>query len=71
MSCKCQRCGDKFRVDVVVRNDLWEKIKPPWKPNGGGLLCGRCIMDAVLKRYGRKYGALRIVAVVGLAGQPK
>lgn len=70
MSCKCQQCGARFRVDIIVRDDLWERIKPKGKARGSGLLCGRCIMDAVLNQFGSKYGAMRLVAVAGLKGTP-
>ena len=41
--CTCQFCGRKYRVDVLIPNDLWEKIKPVNKAVGAGLLCGKCI----------------------------
>ena len=47
MSCKCDRCERQYRVDLVVPDDIWEKIKPDWKPEGAGLLCGSCIMDKI------------------------
>lgn len=43
--CTCQSCGKTFRVDIIVPDYLWEKIKPEGKPKGGGLLCGSCIME--------------------------
>jgi len=45
--CKCQRCGEQYTVDLIVPNELWEKIKPRWQPEGAGLLCGSCIMTRV------------------------
>ena len=47
MSCKCQECGRQYKVDLLIPNDLWEKIKPAGKPEGAGLLCGSCIMDRI------------------------
>ena len=47
MSCKCQGCGKQYKVDIVVPDELWEKIKPKGKPEGGGMLCGSCIMDRI------------------------
>jgi len=47
MSCKCQNCEKHFKVDLLIPNKLWEKIKPVSKPCGGGLLCGKCIMDKI------------------------
>ena len=44
MSCKCQRCGSQYKVDLIVSDEIWERIKPEGKPIGGGLLCGQCIM---------------------------
>jgi len=42
--CKCQECGNKYKIDLNIPNELWEKIKPKNKPIGAGLLCGSCIM---------------------------
>ena len=47
MSCKCQSCGNQYKVDLIVPDDLWEKIKPKGKPVGAGLLCGPCIAGRV------------------------
>lgn len=44
MSCKCQGCGDRYKVDVIVPDELWEQIKPEGKPKGSGMLCGKCIL---------------------------
>jgi hypothetical protein len=49
MSCVCQECGCKFKVDLNVSDELWHKIKPKEKPEGGGLLCGACIMKKIEK----------------------
>jgi hypothetical protein len=43
MSCECQGCGYPYKVDIIVPDELWERIKPPNKALGGGLLCGKCI----------------------------
>lgn len=42
--CTCQSCGDKYKIDLIIPDDLWEKIQPKEKPKGAGLLCGSCIM---------------------------
>ena len=42
--CTCQECGTLFKVDLMLPNDLWERIKPEKAEPGGGLLCGVCIM---------------------------
>lgn len=47
MSCRCQGCGDKYSVDLIVPDELWEKIKLSSKPEGAGLLCGSCIMSRI------------------------
>jgi len=44
LSCICQQCGKNYRIDLILPDDIWEKIKPDNKPEGGGLLCGSCIM---------------------------
>lgn len=45
--CLCYGCDRRYRVDVMVPDDLWERIKPPLAARGGGLLCGRCIFDRI------------------------
>jgi hypothetical protein len=57
--CKCQGCGEIYKVDVVIPNDLWERIKPEGKPEGAGLLCGTCIFKAI-EEVG-EFGALHLV----------
>lgn len=47
MSCKCQECGKLFKVDLMVPDNIWEKIKPETKESGGGLLCASCIMKKI------------------------
>lgn len=47
MSCKCQGCGEQYKVDVMVSNELWKKIKPPKKSESGEFLCGKCILDRI------------------------
>lgn len=41
--CTCKECGKKYKVDLIVPDSLWEKIKP----KNGGLLCGSCIMEKI------------------------
>ena len=50
MACTCHSCGKPYKVDVIIDDDIWEKIKPLGSPVGGGLLCGPCIMD-MLESY--------------------
>lgn len=47
MSCLCQSCGDKYKVDIVIPDELWEKINPEGKAEGAGLLCGVCIFKRI------------------------
>jgi hypothetical protein len=54
----CQDCGNNFKVDFLIGDDLWEKIKPAHKPVGGGLLCGQCILKRI-ECIG-EYGAFRL-----------
>lgn len=42
MSCICQGCGVKFKIDLIIPDKLWKKISP--KKSKGGLLCGSCII---------------------------
>jgi len=58
MSCICQRCGAPYKVDILVSDDLWDRIKPFDKPTGGGLLCGACICRRI-EALG-EYGALHL-----------
>lgn len=58
--CKCQGCGDKYGADVIIPDDLWERIKPEGKSEGAGLLCGRCIFTRIEAIGG--YSAWRLVS---------
>lgn len=49
ISCKCQGCGTNFKVDLIIPDDLWEKIRPLNEPKGAGILCGKCIMEKIEK----------------------
>lgn len=42
--CRCQVCSRMFRVDVLVSDELWGRIRPDGRAGGGGLLCGACII---------------------------
>ena len=61
MSCTCQECGKKYKVDLLIPDELWEKIKPDKKPYGAGLLCGMCIMRRI--ECLNKYDVLKICKV--------
>lgn len=44
MSCICQECKKKYKVDLLIPDSLWEaEIKPKNAPKGCGMLCGECI----------------------------
>lgn len=45
--CMCQCCGQRYKVDFIVPDELWEKIKPKGKAVGAGLLCGWCIVENI------------------------
>lgn len=47
MSCKCQECGKHYKVDILVDDDLWDKIRPKHKKRSAGMLCGICIMKKI------------------------
>lgn len=54
MSCICQKCGRKYKVDLIIPDMLWKII------NGGkNLLCGLCIMENVENLD--KYRYLKVV----------
>jgi len=59
--CTCQNCGCKYKVDILVPDDLWEKIKPKGKEEGAGLLCGVCIAQKIEKI--NEYAAYKIEKV--------
>ena len=58
MSCICHQCGKDYRVDLLVPDNVWEKIKPYGKAIGAGLLCGACIMNKI-ESFG-EYGVIRV-----------
>lgn len=45
--CKCQGCDRVYKVDLLIPDYIWEKIKPAGKDYGAGLLCGSCIMSRI------------------------
>jgi hypothetical protein len=38
---RCGACGDRYRVDLNIPDELWREVG---MPEHSGLLCGRCIM---------------------------
>lgn len=59
MSCKCQECGRKYTMDLIVEDFIWEQIKPYGKKDGSGLLCGGCIILKIEDKY--QYGAISML----------
>lgn len=52
MSCTCHGCGVKYKVDVLVPDELWVKIyyeNREKAKDGGGLLCPICIMSRIIE----------------------
>lgn len=51
MSCTCQVCGRKYRVDLWVPDELWAQIRPDKsRPQGAGLMCGPCTAERIEDR---------------------
>lgn len=55
---QCQDCGGRYKVDVLVPDELWEEIKPYGKLQGAGLLCGERIFERIENR--NQYGAFKL-----------
>ena len=51
MSCKCQKCGKKYKMDLMISNKLWIEINP-LKNKSSGLLCPTCIITKLEKTLG-------------------
>lgn len=49
--CICQGCGRRYDSDLIVQDDVWNKIRPDGKPEGAGLLCGTCIIQRLQESY--------------------
>ena len=43
--CTCENCGKEYFVDLIIPDNLWEKIRGGIK--GSGLLCSKCIMERI------------------------
>ncbi len=57
--CRCQECGEYYKVDFLVSDSLWEKIKPESAGEGAGLLCGSCICKSIEELNG--FDSFRII----------
>lgn len=53
--CKCQECGKLYKIDLLIPDDLWNKITPNKKHKHAGLLCGSCIMVKLEKMLDYDY----------------
>jgi hypothetical protein len=49
---KCSQCKELYTVDLFVPVDVWERIRPERSIDGGGLLCGSCIMKRMEAVHG-------------------
>ncbi len=67
--CRCNACGKTYCVDLVVPDELWERIKPDGKPVGAGLLCPSCIGTRI-ERDSRGYAAYHLARSRGDHGTP-
>jgi len=47
--CKCQECGNLYKIDLMVPNNIWIEIRPENKSEEGGLLCPCCIILKIEK----------------------
>lgn len=52
VGCKCQGCSRPYLADLLVPDDVWERISPTAVDGykGGGLLCPSCIMERIVGR---------------------
>ena len=60
--CLCHGCGDRYRVDLNIPDDLWAAIG---MPTPGGLLCGVCIMRRLEKLAADQDGHGYLIATSG------
>lgn len=51
MSCKCQQCEKRYKIDLIVNEIIWSAIKPEGSAPEAGLLCPSCIMNRVAALY--------------------
>jgi hypothetical protein len=48
--CTCQQCGVSYKMDLLIPDELWERITGI--TSGGGLLCPSCIVVEIEKARG-------------------
>lgn len=49
--CRCGGCGERYRVDIILSDDLWRKLQEALPAGPINLLCGSCIIER-LERFG-------------------
>ncbi len=43
----CQGCTKRYKVDLIVTDDIWDKIRPSHKEEDAGMLCPECIIQRI------------------------
>lgn len=68
--CLCQACGRRYKIDLMIPDELWERVRPKDKEGAGGLLCGQCIMSLIesLNDFGAWQLAPVVVPIVKRSG---
>ena len=54
--CLCQHCGARYRMDVLIDDDLWNVIR-----RGLNMLCPSCIVERVERAKG--FSAFKLIAL--------
>jgi len=68
MSCKCQRCGKDYYVDVNIPDKIWNEINYKNQVSRFNLLCPECIAFGIVvhhacQRGKYKYGAYSLTEI--------
>lgn len=45
--CTCQKCGEKYKIDFIVHDDIWKTIRDDGE-KVYNLLCPVCISKAIV-----------------------
>lgn len=64
MACKCEKCGKKYKMDLMVSNKLWRQIvsvSPDKTLNLKIMLCPICIIKGINRK--REYSAFNLVEI--------
>ena len=59
--CTCQNCNNKYTVDIIVPDDVWNQIFPTKEIKDAGLLCPKCIGEKLEEILG--YTAYKLVKI--------